>query len=291
MRITESMSYRTLLDNVNMLNERMAHATEQVSTGKKLGHLHDAPADSAEMLQLKNQLAEIDQYQTNADTGGLFLKVTESTLNSLHDVFTAVYTRGSAAANSYNDVSARSAYASEIRSLRDQIFELSNTHVRGRYIFAGTDVISPAYSISGDTVQREGNSEVNFIDIGGNLTVQANVPGENVFDPVFARIEALLTALDNGDLDAVKSTLGQFSADLVTVGDARAHLGVDLAKLQDAEVSRLGQQLNILSRQSHISDADMAKAIADLNQTRTALQATLTAGSLLGQQNLFDFLG
>jgi flagellar hook-associated protein 3 FlgL len=291
MRTTDAVSYRSLLDNINTLNERMLHASEQVSSGRKLSHLHDAPADNAEMLQLKGQLADLDQYQTNADNGSFFLQVAESTLNSVYDLITTVFTRGSAAANSLNDPASLSTLASEIRSLRDQIFSLANTQVRGRYLFAGSQVNSPAFSILGDTVTYQGDTIVNTIDISSNLDVQANVPGSSVFDPVFASVDSLLLAVEGGNTNAIKAALGQFSSTLATVGQVRASLGVDLAKLQDSEVARLDQQLNIQTRQAHIGDADMAAAIAELNQTQSALQAALSAGSLIGQKNLFDYIG
>jgi len=291
MRTTESIGYRNLLLNISLLNDKMEQASEQVSSGKKLSHLHDGPAESAEMLQLKNQVSELDQYQTNADNGGFFLVVADSTLSSLNDLVTAVFTRGSAAANNYTDAAARSTLASEIRALREQILSLANTEVRGRYIFAGSRVTSPAFTLSGETATYQGDEEVNTIKIGAGLQVKQNIPGSGVFSPVFAAVQSLLNAIENADSAAIESALSQFSSTLSTVSQARARLGVDLARLQDSELSRMNQQINIQSRQSRIGDADMAEAITRVNQVQTALKATLTVGSLTGQRNLFDYLG
>jgi flagellar hook-associated protein 3 FlgL len=291
MRITESISYRTLLDNISMLNERLQRASEQASSGRKNSQLHDAPANNAEMLQLNRQLSDLDQYQTNADNSGFFIKVTESTLSSVYDVVAAIFSRGSAAASGVNGDVSRAAIASEIRSLRDQLFDLANTQVRGRSLFAGSLVTQPAFAIAGDTITYQGNAEVNTIDIGTNLQVQENVPGSAVLDPVFARVSSLLSAVESGDQAAMQSALGQFSGAFSTISQVRARVGVDLAKLENSESSRQDQQLYIQTRQSHIGDADMAEAIVQLNQTRTALQAALTVGSMVGQKNLFDYIG
>jgi flagellar hook-associated protein 3 FlgL len=291
MRVTDAISSRNILQNIAMLNERLERASEQASSGKKLLQLHDSPSASAEMVQLGQQMAQIDQYQTNAESGGFFLNVTDSTLNSLYNLVTSVYTRGSAAANSSNDAGTLAALAGEIQSQRDQIFSLANTQVRGRYIFAGANVAAPAYTIAGDTVTYQGDAEVNKLDIGNGLQVQENVPGSSVFDPVFTSVTALLTAVQGGDQNAIKSALGQFSGALSTLNQARARLGVDLGKLQDAAATRQDLQANIKARQSTISDADMAEAIAGINRTQTALQATLNIGSLLGKKNLMDYLG
>jgi flagellar hook-associated protein 3 FlgL len=291
MRTTESISYRILLDNVRMLNAQLQRASEQVSSGKKYSYLHEAPANSAEMLQLHNQLADLDQYQSNADTGGFFIKVTESTLGSVYDIVASVFSQGSAAASGTNSEVSRAAIASAIRSLQEELFSLANTQVRGRHIFAGSLVTQPAYAKAGDTITYQGNAEVNTIDISTNLQVQQNVPGSAVLDQAFASVSSLLSAVESGDQSAMQSALEQFSGTLSTINQVRARVGVDLAKLEDSAAARQDQQLYIQTRQSTIGDADSATAIAQLNQTQTALEAALTVGSLVGRKNLFDYIG
>lgn len=291
MRITDGITSRNILANIAMLNERLERASDQVSSGEKISTLHDSPSGSTEMLRLGQQLTQIDQYQANAENGSFFLNVTDSTLNSLYNLVTSVFTRGSAAANSSNDAGTLAALAAEIRSQRDQIFSLANTQVRGRYIFAGANVLTPAYALTGDNATYQGDVEVNKIDIGSSLQVQANIPGSAVFDQVFASITALLTAVDSGDQNAIKSALGQFSGALGTLNQVRSRLGVDLDKLQDVATTRQELRSNLKARQSAINDADMAEAISDVTRTQTALEATMSVGALLGRKNLMDYLG
>ncbi len=291
MRITDAISSRNILEDIAMLNERLERASEQAASGKKLLHLHDSPSASAEMLQIGQQLSQIDQYQTNAENGGLFLNVTESTLNSLYNLVTSVFTRGSAAANSDNDANTLAALAGEIRSQRDQMFSLANTQVKGRYLFAGANVTAPAYTAAGDTITYQGDEEVNKIDIGSGLQISENIPGSSVFDQVFASVTALLTAVESGDQSAIRAALGQFSGALGTLNQVRSRLGVDLGKLESAATSRQDLQSSIKARQSVISAADMAEAITDINRTQTALEAAMNIGALVGQKSLMDYLG
>ncbi len=291
MRITEAITSRNILEDIALLNERLELASEQASSGTKLLSLHDSPAGSAEMVRLTQQLTQIDQYQANAETGSFFLNVTDSTLNSLFNLVTSVFTSGSAAANSINDPGTLATLASEIRSQRDQMLSLANTQAMGRYIFAGAKVTAPAYTIAGDTLTYQGDTEVNKIDIGTGLQVQENVAGSSVFDPVFASVTALLTAVEGGDPNAIQSALGQFSSALTTLNQVRARVGVDLKKLQDAETARQDWQSQIKARQSTIGDADVAAAITEMSRTQTALEAAMNIGALLGHKNLMDYLG
>jgi flagellar hook-associated protein 3 FlgL len=289
-RITESISSRNLLENVSNLNERLERASAQASSGKKYDQLHESPSANSEMVRLKAQLSELDQYQANADNGSFFLNVADSALSSLHNIVTAIYTRGSAAANGTSGADTLATLAAEIRSLRDQIFSLANTQVRGRYIFAGSKVTSQAFSIAGDTVTYQGDSEVNSIEITYGLEVKENIPGSDAFDSVFTTVGALLTAVDGGDQAAIKSVLGQFSGVLSGVSQVRAHLGVDLGKLEDASVMRSGLESTIKARQSQVGDADMAAAISEVTRIQTALEATFGVGAIVGQKGLMDYL-
>jgi flagellar hook-associated protein 3 FlgL len=290
MRITESISSRTLLENVSHLSERLERASSQVSSGKEFTQLHEAPAANSEMVRLNAQLSELDQYQTNSNSGSFFLNVTDSTLSSLQNAVTAIYTRGSAAATDTSGSETLATLGAEIRSLRDEIFSLANTQVRGRYIFAGSQVMAPAFSIAGDTVTYQGDTEVNSLEISSGLQVRENVPGSEVFDSVFTAVGALLAAVEGGDKDAIKSALTQFSGALSTVSQVRTRLGIDLGKLEDATVAREGLEDNITARQSDIGDADMVAAIFQVTTTQTALEAAFGVGATVGQKSLMDYL-
>jgi flagellar hook-associated protein 3 FlgL len=291
MRITDTISYRNFLANVNMLNERLESASERVASGKRLLHLRDSPADSSEVLQLQSQLSQIDQYRTNADNAGFYLQVSESALNSLYNLVSTAFTQGSAAANSYNDADARASYAAEIRSLSEEIFSLSNSQVRGRYLFSGSQVTTPAFAMVGGVAAYQGDDEVNTVDVSAGLQVEQNVLGSDAFGAVFPFVQSLLTAVENGDGQGIQAALDQFSATLTSVNEARARLGVNLARVQDSELIRQAQQTNIQERESHISDADVAAAFTEMNQLQTALQASFAAGSLIGRKTLFDYFG
>lgn len=291
MRIADSMSYRNLLDSLARLNERLETASHQVSTGKKINRPQDAPADSSELIHLRAELSQIDQYRTNRDNTGFFMQVSESALNSVHNLITSIYSRGSAAGSSFNDPNVRATLAREIRALRDEILSLANTEVRGRYIFAGSLIDSTAFTIAGDTVTYQGDGDINTVRVSDGLQVEQNIPGSSVFTTVFDTVESLVTAIDSGDEADIMSALDQFESTLGNLGQVRTRLGVELSKLEAAEAHHQTQETHIHKRQVHIEDANLAEAITQLQQAQSALQATLTAGSLVRRYNLFDYLG
>jgi flagellar hook-associated protein 3 FlgL len=291
MRITQSISYRNFLAGVENLNEAMENASRQVSSGKKLTRLKDSPSGSAELLVLRKQLTDIDQYRSNTDSSVFFLNVADSALNSVHDLVTTIFTRGSAAGSGTIDADARASLATEIRFLRDQVFSLANTQTRGRSLFAGSEVTTAAFTIAGDAVTYQGNSEINSIDVGESLEIRQNLSGSAIFTPIFDAITTLLQAVDSGDIAAIQAGVTQLNPALSGLSNARIQLGVDLSRLEDIKTEHDAQALNIRARRGRIEDANLAEAITDLTQIQTALRASLSAQGTIQPRNLFDYLG
>jgi flagellar hook-associated protein 3 FlgL len=290
MRVTPTISYRNFMAGLETLNSRLEEANLQIATGKKLAHLDDSPAGSAELVGLRADISEVDQFKSNGETVSYFLTMADSALNSVHNLVSSIFSKGSAAVSGATTQALRQAAAEEIRSLRDQILSDANTEVRGRYIFAGSKVLSQAFSITGDAVTYHGDGYANAVQVGDGLTVTQNVPGSEVFDDVFAGIETLVQALDGNDPTAAKAALGQFSGMLQGLSLARAQVGSDLGRLETQHSELDTTETNLRTRQGKVEDADMSKVVTELTTVKTALDATLTARSMMGQNNLFDFL-
>lgn len=291
MRVTQIQSDRTFLTNLDRLNSKLEVVNQQVASGKKLLSLKDSPSGSAELVGLGAQLADIDQYRANADSGNLYLGVTDSALGSVHTLVQTIFTKGSAATSGVLTPSERAGLASEIRSLRDEVLSLANSETQGRYIFAGSASNDPAFTIAGDTVTYQGDQVVNDISVGDGVTVPQGFAGDAVFSPVFDGITQLLTAVDAGDAAGMESALSQFSAMLSGLNTFRVQVGVSQNTILDLKNQQDAAKTSITSRQSSLQDANMAQVVTQLQQIQTALQAALTARSITQQKNLFDYLG
>ncbi len=292
MRITQSEIYRNFLADIGMLNEVLNNVSRQVSSGKRLIQLKDSPPGSAELVSLNDQALEIDQYQSNIDTGSYFLGIADSTLNEVNNLVTTIYTKGSQSASELTSSDARAILATEVRSLRDQILSLANTQARDRYIFAGSKVTSAPFVLNGDSVSYQGDDDVNSIGVDDGMEVQQGIAGSAAFNSIFATINTLLTAMDGNDISGIKTALGQFSSALSELGQARGQIGSSLSLLENVKTVLDSKETNLIGRRGKIEDADMAKAVVQLNQTETALQASISAGgTILQQRSLFDIIG
>jgi flagellar hook-associated protein 3 FlgL len=290
MRVTQAGIYRTFLNNIANLNESMTEVSQEIASGKKLVHLSDSPSGSAELLNANAELAQIDQYKSNSDSASFFLNVTDSVLSSLHNVLTSIYVSGSQAASNIISPDERASLTQQVRSLRDQVLSLANTQARDRHIFAGSAVNSVPFSIAGDTVTYQGDTEINKINIDDGMQVQQNVDGSAVFKPVFDTINGLLAGLDSSDQTAIQAALSQFASTMNTVNHARSQVGVDLSRLEDAKTGQSTRKTIVETRQSTLGDVDAAQAAMQLTQIQTALKAALTAEGIVQQHSLFDYI-
>jgi flagellar hook-associated protein 3 FlgL len=292
MRITQTETYRNFLANIDKLNENYNTINNQVSSGKKLTNLKDSPADSAQLVSLRDQASEIDQYQSNIDAGSFFLGNADSILNEVNNLTTTIYAKGSQAASQAVNSDARATIAGEIRALRDQIVSLGNSRTLGRYIFAGSQTANAPFTLTGDAVSYNGDDNANNIAIDDGLNIKAGVSGSSAFNSIFSAVNSLLGSIDGNDLSGIKTALDQFPSALSGLSLARGEIGANLGTLNNAKTNLQSRETNLTKQKSQLEDMDMAEAVVKLNQVQTALQTAVSAGgSVLQQRNLFDFLG
>ena len=289
MRVTDSINYRNFLAGLDNLNSQVETANQQVATGKKLLSLKDSPSGSAEVVNVRAQLSEMDQYQSNNDSGTYLLNVADTALNSANNLVTSIYTAGSGVASSTSTAQDRATVATEIRSMRDQVLALANTEAGDRYVFGGSKTLAAPFTIAGDTVTPHGDLIVNSVDVADGVQVQQNVPG-TAFQSAFDSINALLTALDNNDSAGIQSALSNFSSTLSGISQVRAQVGSNLSQLSNLKSQLASNITSLTSRQGQIEDANQAEVATQLSQTQTAIEAALSAQNYVHQYNLFDFL-
>lgn len=280
------------MSDLETLNDSASRFSRQVSSGKKLNQLKDSPSGSADLVSLSELASEVDQYQSNTNSGSLYMKTADSALNEVNNLVTSIYTKGSQASADTVNAGDRSALANDIRSLREQIVSLANSQVNGRYLFAGSLVTKPAFDLTGDTVTYNGDSSVSTMPIDKGTEVQMNFAGDAVFGSIFSSIDSLLAGLDGNDVDSIKASLTQFTSTISDLGQTRAQVGTNMTFINNIQSHLNSQQTSIKEQRSNVEDADMAQAVVQMNQTQTALQTAMTAGgTILNQRNLFDILG
>lgn len=136
MRITESMRFNTMVNNLNHTQSDYNEISEQIATQKKVNRASDDPAAATRILDIRRGKAAIEQYKQNMETSSSWISATETTLSSAYDMLKTAtgIAQGSAGA----DAATRENAAANIQNIIDSMRSLANTKWGDRYLFSGT---------------------------------------------------------------------------------------------------------------------------------------------------------
>ncbi len=294
MRVSFNLMSNNVLGNLFRNSERLLNAQKTVATGKIVNKPSDDPIAMGEILDYRKTLSSIEQYKTNIVKGKSRIDVSLNVLDSVSKLLTdakniAVDQSASGSENDNREIA-----AIQIKEIRDQIYQLANTKLSGRYIFAGYESDKPAFLNDGSYDGDSGN--INII-VGDNLKANVNATGDEIF--ISSSGANVFTILDNlqASLEADPYVQSDISDQIKPLDDARdqvnnvsAMLASKYTMMEFNEEKLKSIELNIEDMRSGVEDADMAEAIVSLQLQQTAYEVALAASSKLIQQSLMDFM-
>ncbi len=239
------------------------------------------------ILDARQLLSSLEQYQRNIDQAGLHLQALGTTLDTVSDFIERA--RGIASGTG-QDPQLQAATAADVALIRDQIIQLANQRLGNDYLFAGHQVDTAPFLDDGAYIGDDGAFRVR-VGQAAEVTLQAD--GATVFvdtEDIFTILENLQTALETGDLGQINTqaaSLDRFMEHLQTV---RAEIGGarDQVEASRSYLSRFS--LNIEKNLADMELADPAAAIMELQTYNTVYEAALSAAANLLQPSLLTFL-
>jgi flagellar hook-associated protein 3 FlgL len=294
-RITDGMTARLVLSDIQSVAERMSRTQEKMASGKELARPSDDPFATSRSLLYREELAANVQYQRNAQDAASWQEVTDTALGQIGDLVLRARELVVRGANDTLDATGRAAIASELDQLTEAMKGIGNTQYAGRYIFSGTATQTAPYATAGGDGYA-GNADLMEREIGRGVRMPLNVTGDAVLgDGASGLIAAMRSAAANlrsgGDIDALRTTdLQAISTAQDGISTTRAAVGARANRL-DAAVERLAQmEQSAGALLSQTEDADFAETLIAYSMQQSAYQAALKAGAELIQPSLMDFL-
>src|ERR1039458_8111289 len=135
------------LADVGRIQQNIAQASRQVSSGKKIAEPSDTPDETAPLLQLRADLQHNSQIQSNLVLAQADANSADSALGSAIQLMDRAQTLASQGTDASLSASNRTALAGQVQSLQQQMVALSNTGGQRRYIFSGDQDQTAAYQI------------------------------------------------------------------------------------------------------------------------------------------------
>ena len=303
---TLSPASETFLANMERVQQQVADASAQVSSGRKVNVASDAPDEIDAILQLRANIAHNSQIKSNLALATADANAADSALTSATKLMDRAVTLGSQGATFTLDATGRQSIAAEVQSLQDQMLAISRTVVQGRYIFSGDAGGSPAYAadpaapngvdrlLTSPATQRVEDPS------GGSFAVGQTA--QNIFDSrnaddsfatgnVFAALNSLQVALQNNDTAGITTAVGMLKQASDHLNTAQAFYGSVENRLTDASNFADQYDVQLQAELSQKQDADVASAAMLLNQGNIQLQAAFQMQAKMPHTSLFDFLG
>ena len=296
MRVSSNAVYNTIIGNLFKNSERLLKAQVKVATEKRINKPSDDPIGMGKVLDYRKRLASIDQYQSNIAKGKAGIQMTETTLDMVSDLLNDAKEIAMEQSAGSVENATREIAAEQIAAIREQVLQLANTKLGGKYIFAGHKTDEPAFS---DTGSYNGDSGKIKIIIDENTEVKINLTGEDIFPTtgssdsnaftVLNKLQAALEASVYVQSEvADQANLLEEARDQVNL--ARASSASTFKRLESHDGMLDSFKLRIEDMLSKTEDADLATSIVELQFEERAYEAALSASARVMQPSLLDFL-
>lgn len=297
-RVPDSNRSSTLSSRINVHRARLETLQERLATGKRINRPSDDPNGAEMVLNLRTSMAQLSQFQRNAETVELKLSAADDAMASYVSMLDRVKVLVSRGLSEISTPQTREAVAVELESLRNSILSVANTISGEEYVFGGTRQDIPPYDrLTG--LPNSPAATAQFVQIEpGAPALAVGVTAGNVFadvnSTVFADIEAAVTALrGTGNPSADQSTLQAAMSRMTVHGQlasaAHARIGASQNAVTIAIENLSTNLLGFDSRITEIEGADFAETAVGMADAQRALDASLQVAAQ-GRRSLLDFL-
>ncbi|MBW4096186.1 MAG: flagellar hook-associated protein FlgL [Acidobacteria bacterium] len=291
-RVTTSTMATASARNLQAAQARLAQLQTNAQSLKRINRPSDDPAGTADSLQIRAQQTANAQYGRNIDNGDAWMNVTDGALGTATALLQRAKDLTLQGANGSQSTTSKTAIATELDGIRQDLLAAANTKYLGRNVFAGTsdqaaayvDGTPPAYTgIAGSSVDRR---------VGASTTIRVDSDGSAIFGTgstsVFSLLSTVADNLRNGvDVSAQITDLGN---SLNSIINGRSELGARQSQLEAVKTTIQNDGVALETQRSNAEDIDLSKAILDLQTQQLTYTSSLAITAKVLQPTLMDYL-
>jgi len=302
-RVTNNMMTDSLVRYLTAQNEALYERQTIIASQKRINKPSDDPIGTGKIMDYRQTLSSIGQYQTNIQRGKTRLEVTEVSLDLADDLLQLV--QGIAATEVNSTTASRQVAAETIKRIYDQVLDLANSELNGSYLFSGYQTKTAPFSRDDTlattfdrfTVTYNGDAgDARFI-VAQNTEIAIDADGRPLFHNAagggintFDAMRDLIVGLENDDSDAISAQvdmIDQARSQINTVRAANAPVVYQLETTENHWQNYKSKIQDLLGREE---EADITQAVVELQRIELAYQTTLATAARIIQPGLLDFL-
>lgn len=287
MRVANKSIFDAVKYNLGNISEELNKASEVASTGKRINNLSDDPVGLTQTLNIRSTLSNMEQMGRNINFGRSWLTASESALTQMENVISDLKALCVQMASGTTGSAQRLSAAGTVQNMLDEIVSLANADVSGNYIFSGLKTDVAPFSQDGT---YNGDNNAFSIKISKNTTAEIGSDGQAVFGDIFNTLSNLKTALETNDVSGIRDSINKLDGHFDDISARISDVGSKIARLDIK--NKIYQDLDFANteRLSKIEDADIVKAIMNLEAAELAYKAALASSSKVMSLTLMDYL-
>ncbi|MBE1555010.1 flagellar hook-associated protein FlgL [Sporosarcina limicola] len=307
MRITQSMLVNNMVRNLSNSNSKLDKIQNQIDTKKRINRPSDDPVAIMRGIGYHRDVDKIDQYkEKNLGEVNNWLDNSDAALDAVGIVLHRVHYIVGEAANGTKTEDDRAKYKIEIDELKKHLQSISNTQMGGKYIFNGTNTLTPVWKdgvFSNETLpgpppvppSAPGWDKAVNIEVTEGTEMTVNVTAVNMFkdlDTMMQNIGDALVGTPGNPSNSIEisALIKSVTDNLDVVLEKRAELGARQNRAEMMENRLSSQNISTIKMMDDNEGTDYEKAISELMLQETSHRASLAVGARIIQPSLVDFL-
>lgn len=178
MRATLSGYYRNLQFDQSKVAKELFDVTKQISSGQKIQYAYEDTSTFIDTVRLDNEVTTLSQAKQNATRANQVSSNTDITMNGMVEVFESMKVKLIQAANGTNSPESLNAIALDLRGLEENMIQLANTSIDGKYLFSGSEIKTKPIDSNG---LYQGNDTDLKAFVGSGVEQKYNISGADLF--------------------------------------------------------------------------------------------------------------
>ncbi|WP_342437427.1 flagellar hook-associated protein FlgL [Paenibacillus sp. FSL L8-0436] len=303
LRVTSNMMNSQLLLNLNRNARTMNDTQLQLATGRKINKPSDDPVGITYSLRYRAELSSNEQYTKNVDSAVSWLDYNDTVLGQAGEVVQKLRELTVQASTGSNPQSALDSINKEVLQLQEQLVDISNSKLNGKYIFNGEKYDTKPYDFAKNADGTYNTTQAVITDpgqiqyiVGEGVQMPINLTGNEVFghtadpDNLFKTINNISAALSSGNYSAVSAELTNIDTRMETILAARSEIGAKTNRVELMQDRLSDLNVNLTDLQAKTEDADYEGLIMQSKIQENIYNASLSVGAKIISTSLVDFI-
>lgn len=177
MRITTNFMTKSYLSDLNTNLENMTQLERQLSTGSAIQKPSDDPFKAYRTMQLSSSISANDRYLENIEDAITWANSTDTSLGEMGDVMQRIRELTLQSGDGSYDKTQLYSIQTEIEQLKDELMQIGNNEIDGRYIFGGESTINIPFSNNNGFIMYNGSNKGLMKELAQGVTIDIAAVG------------------------------------------------------------------------------------------------------------------